>query len=96
MTDLGHFGNHELYMKSSDYQKGVLTDFVFFTLPYTIPAEVFSAPIAPPGQTKPGARPHLTPQSIAPSVPSGAPVTNEQRAPADRPSIMVLPGAISQ
>lgn len=42
-VDLGHYGNHELLMSRADYNSGVLTDFVVFTLPNVAPAEVLTA-----------------------------------------------------
>jgi hypothetical protein len=42
-VDLGHFGNHQLFMSRADYQNGVLSDFVVFTLPNTEPVETLSA-----------------------------------------------------
>jgi hypothetical protein len=47
-VDLGHFGNHELYMSKAQYYAGVLTDFVLFTLSFTVPAEILTG--TPPKQ----------------------------------------------
>ncbi|MCC8953120.1 hypothetical protein H8B02_06455 [Bradyrhizobium sp. Pear77] len=41
-VDLGHYGNHELFMSRADYERGVLTDFVVFTLPNTELAETLT------------------------------------------------------
>lgn len=38
LVDLGHYGNNQLFMKRSDYQRGVLSDFVLFVLPITEPS----------------------------------------------------------
>jgi hypothetical protein len=45
LHDLGHFGHYELYMKEGDFERGVLSDFVFFILPNSEPVEVFSAKV---------------------------------------------------
>jgi hypothetical protein len=42
LIDLGYYGSHELYMTKSDYDAGVLTNFVFFLLPNSEPVEVFA------------------------------------------------------
>jgi hypothetical protein len=42
---LGHYGNHELFMSRADYDAGILTNFVMFTLPNTAPVEVIT-PVA--------------------------------------------------
>ena len=60
MIDLGHYGNHELFMTWADYYDGVLTNFVIFTLPNTEPTETFTAvdhvtPGTPGGTTAPSA-----------------------------------------
>jgi hypothetical protein len=39
----GHYGNHDLYMSQSDYETGVLSNFVIFTLPNSEPVETFAA-----------------------------------------------------
>lgn len=37
-VDLGHFGNHELYMTQADYVRGYLADFILFLLPNAEPS----------------------------------------------------------
>lgn len=39
MKNLGHFGNHTLFMKHSDYLNGALAEFTLFVLPNAIPAD---------------------------------------------------------
>jgi hypothetical protein len=36
--DLGHYGNHELYITRDDFEKGYLSDFILFLLPNAEPA----------------------------------------------------------
>jgi hypothetical protein len=84
--DLGHYGNHELFMSRADYEHGVLTSFVVFTLPNTVPAEVFTAVV------------HLTPgtpgASSAPSGAAPATSTNIRIMPAERqgPALVIPQG----
>jgi hypothetical protein len=58
LVDLGHFGNHELYMSSYDYYRGVLTNFVMFTLATSAPVETLTPIVAvtpgTPGGPTPG------------------------------------------
>src|SRR5208282_826170 len=74
-VDLGHYENHELYMKRADYNEGVLTKFVLFTLPNTEPAEVFST-VKVPG----------APGAVAPV----APATNMRMNPAARQNFNII------
>jgi hypothetical protein len=86
IIDLGHFGNHELFMSRTDYDGGVLTNFVVFTLPNTEPAEVFTPVV----QVTPGT-PGATP---APSAIPGT-GTNIRMPPASRQGpALVIPQAI--
>jgi hypothetical protein len=39
MIDLGHYGNHELFMTKADFNNGVLSNFVMFMMPNTPPTE---------------------------------------------------------
>jgi hypothetical protein len=74
IVDLGRYGNHELLMRRGDYDAGVLTNFVVFTLPNTEPAEVFTS-VANLTPGTPGA-------AKGASVPSSA--TNFRFSPASR------------
>ena len=38
IVDLGHFGNHELYMTQNDFERGYLADFILFLLPNAEPS----------------------------------------------------------
>jgi hypothetical protein len=62
--DLGHFGNHELYMERAAYESGVLSSFVLFTLSFTVPAETLTGP---PAQQQP------TIVEIVPTPPANGP-----------------------
>jgi hypothetical protein len=104
IIDLGHFGNHELFMRRSDYYAGVLTNFVVFTLPNTEPAEVFAAATPAPSPTPtpsptPGPTPSPTP-SPTPTPKAGSflippPATNLRLPPASRQApALVLPQGI--
>ena len=64
-VDLGHYGNHELFMSRADYDRGVLTNFVAFTLPNTDLTEALTPPVV-----------HLTPGTAgATGAPSAAPTS---------------------
>ena len=76
-VDLGHYGNHELYMRRADYSNGVLTKFVLFTLPNTEPAEVFRK-VVPARGAHAGA--------VAPAVPA----TNMRINPAARQNFNII------
>ncbi|REF87889.1 hypothetical protein DES32_1526 [Methylovirgula ligni] len=43
LADLGHFGHYELFITAEDYRRGALNNFVFFLMPNSIPAEVFTS-----------------------------------------------------
>jgi hypothetical protein len=60
-VDLGRYGNHELFMSRADYDHGVLTNFVAFTLPNTDLTEALT-PLAV----------HLTPGTEGARGPSSA------------------------
>lgn len=79
VIDLGQFGGHELFMRRTDYNGGVLTSFVIFTLPNTEPAEVFTAPMVTPEGTPTAAH---------------APASNLRMAPASRqgPALIIPQG----
>jgi hypothetical protein len=47
LINLGHFGNHELYMSEKAFANGYLTKFAFFILPNSEPIEVFVSAKAP-------------------------------------------------
>jgi hypothetical protein len=47
-VDLGHYGNHELFISKEDFKSGALTNFVLATLSYSSPAETFGGGAAPP------------------------------------------------
>jgi hypothetical protein len=38
IVDLGHFGNHELYITQDDFERGYLADFILFLLPNAEPS----------------------------------------------------------
>jgi hypothetical protein len=74
--DLGHYGNHELFMSRKHYYDGVLTNFVMFTLPNTEPAEVLTPVV------------HVTagtPGGGSPPAAAAATINNLKLVPADRP-----------
>ena len=39
VVDLGHYGNHELFMTKEDYIRGYLSDFILFVLPNAEPSD---------------------------------------------------------
>jgi hypothetical protein len=82
IIDLGHFGNHELFMRRSNYDAGVLTHFVVFTLPNSEPAEVFAAAAPTPA-------PSPTP------TPSGTPTPSPSPSPTPKAGSLVAPPAAS-
>ncbi len=86
-VNLGHFGNHQLFMSQADYYNGALTNFVVFTLPNTEPAEVFSPIVRlTPGTPGAAAGPAVT------TAPSNA--TNFRLTPAARqgPALVIPQG----
>jgi hypothetical protein len=111
LVDLGHYGNHELFMDTGDFSSGVLTNFVLATLSYSSPTETFgggtpSPPVvvivptstSPPG---PGGAPPSTPKVIVPQIivppgTGGPPGNNYRVPPADRPGFnLVIPQQIN-
>ena len=91
LIDLGHFGNHELFMNKSDYYAGVLSDLVFFTLPNSIPAETFAATQpspAPGGPLQPTPTTHPTPSPAQP------PATNFRMLSPERQNNFFVPQGI--
>jgi hypothetical protein len=48
MHDLGHHGNHTLFITEADYGRGVLADFLLFLLPQADPR----LPAAPGGASQ--------------------------------------------
>jgi hypothetical protein len=82
-VDLGHYGNHELFMSRADYNDGVLTNFVLFTLPNTEPAETFT-PVT-----------RLTPGTPGATSAAAATSSNVRMQPAARQApALVIPQAI--
>jgi hypothetical protein len=83
-VDLGHYGNHELFMSRTDFNNGVLTNFVLFTLPNTEPAETFTPVV------------HLTPGTPgAASVTLAPSGSNIRMQPASRQApALVIPQSI--
>jgi hypothetical protein len=68
VVDLGHYGNHELLMLASDFQRGYLSDFTLFLLPNAAPTD--SAKKGGPGGPSAGRGPNfnvIVPQQIIPS-----------------------------
>jgi hypothetical protein len=74
-VDLGHYGNHELFMSRADYERGVLTDFVVFTLPNTDLTETLTPVVrlTPGTSGAPGGAAPITPPSfrVPPATRSG-------------------------
>ena len=62
VVDLGHYGNHELFMTRVDYRAGVLSDFLLFVLPNGEPTDgAKTASAGGPRATAPSNRPNFTP-----------------------------------
>jgi hypothetical protein len=88
-VDLGHYGNHELLMSRADFNSGVLTDFVVFTLPNAAPAEVLTAVV----KVTPGT-PGAAGVSSGSPVSSGTPVNAKIFSPGGQPPVLVVPQGI--
>jgi hypothetical protein len=100
LIDLGHFGNHELFMQKNDFKNGVLTNFVLATLSYSSPTESFAVVTVPPAVVPsapppgPGGTPPA-PQLIVPPVIVPPPANNYRVLPSDRPGLnLVIPQQI--
>ncbi len=77
LVDLGHYGDHELFITREAYKAGLLTKFVFFLLPNSEPAESFAQVVIPPAPLeKKGFKPAVVPQVIP-----GPPATNQRFTP---------------
>ena len=101
LIDLGHFGNHQLLMKKSDFEKGVLTNFVLATLSYSSPTESFAVvvvqptPAAPPAPPGPGGAPPAPQVIVPPPIIVLPPANNFSVPPPDRPGLnLVIPQQI--
>jgi hypothetical protein len=97
LKDLGHFGNHELLMRKSDFENGVLTNFVLATLSYASPTESFAVVTVPPPTPAPPAGPGSAPAAPQIFVPPAIvpPANNYRVLPSDRPGLnLVIPQQI--
>jgi hypothetical protein len=104
--DLGHYGNHELFMRRTDYQNGALTELVLFTLSFVVPVETLTAPAGPqrPTQieiispTPPGGQPPQAPgrEGELPAAPRGRVIVPAPSAPIPPATNQTMPPADRQ
>ncbi len=91
LVDLGHYGLHELFVRKSDYDRGVLSDLVLFTLSFTVPSEVIAQRVN--SQASVVLNPQKSPQNPGLRPPAQTPFFIQPFAPAQT---VIIPQASGQ